>query len=74
MATGNGGSYGPDIMLLLFQHQGESLQMTEELIPAAAGDHGLLGFQIIEALFQHQGENPPVFEELIKAAAGNKIY
>ena len=58
-------------MEVLFEHQGESLPVSEEVVKAAAQNLGFFGYKIMKVLFQHQGESLPVSEEVVKAAAGS---
>ncbi|OGM40074.1 hypothetical protein ABOM_011276 [Aspergillus bombycis] len=71
-AAGNMGLHGPQIMEVLYQHQGTGLPVSEEVVKAATGNKGLHGPQIVEVLFRHQEDNLPVSEEVVKAAAENR--
>ncbi|KAF2022634.1 HET-domain-containing protein [Setomelanomma holmii] len=64
-------SFDEEVMTLLFQQKGDEIQVTEEMVEAAAGNEGS-GQQAMKLLFDCEGDEIQITEGVVKAAAGNR--
>jgi hypothetical protein len=71
IAAKSSGSYGTELMEVLFQQRGDNLPVSEEVVQAAAGNTGSHALSIMELLVQQRGEDLPISEKAVEAAARN---
>jgi hypothetical protein len=57
-------------MTLLLDQQGDQIQITEDVVKAAAGNRGN-GKEVMTLLLDQQGDQIHITEDVVKAAAGN---
>ncbi|GFF33211.1 vegetative incompatibility protein HET-E-1, partial [Aspergillus udagawae] len=62
---------GRDIMRLLLEQRGDQIQITEDVVTAAAGNESS-GEDIMALLLKERGHQIQITEDILKAAAGNE--
>ncbi len=65
-------SYCQEVMIILLDQRGDEVQITEEVVEAAAGNL-MDGYRVTKLLLNRRGDQTPVTEEVVKAAAGNSM-
>uniref|UniRef100_L2FI68 Ankyrin repeat and sam domain containing protein 6 n=1 Tax=Colletotrichum fructicola (strain Nara gc5) TaxID=1213859 RepID=L2FI68_COLFN len=66
------GSFSSICLRLLLDRQGQEIQVTNEIVKAAAGNESS-GEQVMRLLLGRRGEEVKVTEEVVKAAASNEL-
>jgi len=60
------------VIRLLLELRGAEIQITEEVVKAAAGNYGS-GEEVMRLLLEQRGAEIQITEEMVKAAAGNYL-
>jgi len=62
------GRFDEKVMALLLKRQGADVQITEEVVKAAAGN-GVIGKEVMTILLNLRGANVQITEEVVKLIA-----